>query len=398
MFQHAFDLYPADIHGSSTYQTLLYKITRNDVPFVSLRFHLLALPPYDHPLFQFMAHPRYRWLRHSSFILIGIVLGFKGDIGGVASQRSPEMYRAFILADIWTFIFIMGIMYLLILYLVPKLLFRSKLVMFSASFLVCISAIYFFVWYADYVFLWPVDDMRRPRLQHVELSVLAYIQYCAIGAVLLGSIVGACIFKKWILDMKRFNELQQLNFRTELAQLKSQVNPHFLFNTLNNLFVLTKTDPERAGKVLIKLSELLRYQLYDTTRDRIALSKDIAFIDNFLSLEKVRHENFECSIRKSGDVDTTTLPPFMFIPFVENAVKHGTSGVAKPFIHLEFAVSANRIEFNCINSRSFTPQKLPGGIGLANVRRRLELLYPGRYELNTNDSAETFAVKLTLHS
>src|SRR6185295_11462360 len=154
----------------------------------------------------------------------------------------------------------------------------------------------------------------------------------AVSSVLLGSVIGLRVFKKWINDMQQMNELHQINLKTELEQLKSQVNPHFLFNTLNNLLVLTKTDPEKASQVLLGLSDLLRYQLYDSAREKILLSKDIDFIHNLLSLEKIRKNDFDYNIRTEGNTDGVTLPPFLFIPFVENAIKHGASTVGHSYL------------------------------------------------------------------
>src|SRR5688572_18982903 len=158
---------------------------------------------------------------------------------------------------------------------------------------------------------------------HIQFSLVYFIQIGTVCAVLLGSVVGLKVFKKWIIDVQRMNELHQTNLKTELEQLKSQVNPHFLFNTLNNLLVLTQTDVGKATQVLLGLSDLLRYQLYDSAREKILLSKDIAFIQNVLDLEKIRKNDFDFTIHTEGDIDGHSLPPFLFIPFVENAIKHG---------------------------------------------------------------------------
>src|ERR1700754_574185 len=195
------------------------------------------IAPLNNPLIRFIAEPKFRWLRHTLFILLSLILAFKGDVGAYSDMRTEEAKRAFIIIDILTFIGIEGMIYLLILVLIPKLLFRSKVFLFAISFFILITLIYLLVYYVDWKYLKPLDTNDR-FFQHVEWSLLAYIQYCAISSVLLGSVVGMCIFKKWVNDIQHMNELQQTNLKTELAQLKSQVNPHFLFNTLNNLLVL----------------------------------------------------------------------------------------------------------------------------------------------------------------
>ena len=355
-----------------------------------------SLVLFNNPLIRFIAEPKFRWLRHTLFIVFCLVLGFKGDVGVYNDQRSAEVRRAFLIMDCWTTGSIMAMIYLLLLVLIPKLLFRSRVFLFALCFFVLISLIYVIAYWVDYVYLRPFDGDVATNFQHVELSLMSYIQLCGIATVLLGSIVGIAIFKKWINDVQRMNELQQANLKTELEQLKSQVNPHFLFNTLNNLLVLTKTDLEKASQVLLGLSDLLRYQLYDSTKEKILLSKDIAFIENFLSLEKIRKNDFTSGIRTEGNMDSQMLPPFLFIPFVENAIKHGASTVGHSYLNLHFKIKEGKLYFFSENSKPVVKQKMIGGLGLANIRRRLELLYPGSHTLEITDQADKYTVNLII--
>lgn len=325
-----------------------------------------------------------------------LFLGFKGDVGVYNDPRSLEVRKAFLYMDSWTTFSIIGMIYLLLLVLIPKLLFRSRVFLFAICFFILISMIYFIAWYVDLIYLRPFDGNIATNFQHVDLSFIAYIQLCGIATVLLGSVVGMAIFKKWINDVQRMNELQSINMKTELDQLKSQVNPHFLFNTLNNLLVLTKTDPEKASTVLLGLSDLLRYQLYDSTRDKILLAKDIAFITNFLSLEKIRKNDFSFTIDTQGNMESQMLPPFLFIPFVENAVKHGASTVGHSYLNLNFSIKDKQLHFRSENSKPPVKQQLIGGLGLSNIKRRLELLYPGTHTLDITDSTDKYIVNLII--
>jgi sensor histidine kinase YesM len=352
--------------------------------------------PLKNPIIRFISEPKYRWLRHAFFIVLGFILGFKGDIGVDDEHRAPDLIRALLIVDAITFVFIMGEIYLLLLVLIPKLLFRSKVFLFSISFFVLISLIYFVAWIVDLVFLRPFDTGPVPAIQHVEFSLIAYIQLIAVAGVLLGSVVGLAIFKKWINDVNHMHSLHQTNLKTELEQLKSQVNPHFLFNTLNNLLVLTKTDPEKATQVLLGLSDLLRYQLYDSAKEKILLSKDIEFIHNLLSLEKIRKNDFEYLIETKGNPEGVTLSPFLFIPFVENAIKHGASTVGHSFLRLSFIIGNGRLNFTSENSIPPVKKKSIGGLGLGNVKRRLELLYPGSHQLDISDDSQTYTVNLSI--
>jgi Histidine kinase len=351
-----------------------------------------AIAPFNNPLIRFISAPGYKWLRHTLFIITGLILGFKGDIG-VPNQLSPEMRRAVLMVDSVSFVFILGILYLMLFVFVPKLLFRSKLLWFTLSFIGCIVAVYFCVWSLDNRYLRPVHP---PNMQHIELSIISFIQVGTVCAVLLASVIGLQVFKKWINDVQRMNELQQTNLKAELEQLKSQVNPHFLFNTLNNVLVLTKTDPDKASQVLLGLSDLLRYQLYDSAKDKILLSKDIAFMQNLLALEKIRKNDFEYTIHTEGNVDGQLLPPFLFIPFVENAIKHGASTVGHSYLTLWFRVKGDQLHFQSENSKPAVKRDTIGGLGLGNIKRRLELLYPGTHTLQIADNTDKYIVNLTI--
>jgi len=349
--------------------------------------------PFNNPLIRFISAPGYRWLRHTLFILFGLILAFKGDIGTADQFPSHKAWRAVVFVDCITFIFIMGMIYLLLLVLIPRLLFRSKLILFLLSFFIIVSLIYFAVWLLDLHFLQPLIPDKRT---HIEFSLLYFIQISAITCVLLASVVGMKVFKKWINDVERIHELQQTNLKTELEQLKSQVNPHFLFNTLNNLHVLTRTDPEKASQVILGLSDLLRYQLYDSAREKILLSKDIAFIHNLLSMEKIRKDDFTYEVHSEGKIDGISLPPFLFIPFVENAIKHGASAAGHSYLKLNFRMTPGHLYFYSENSKPATQRSLAGGIGLKNIKRRLELLYPNKHTLEIKEDAEKYIVNLIL--
>jgi sensor histidine kinase YesM len=350
------------------------------------------MTPFNNPLIRFISDNKYRWLRHTLFIVVGLILAFKGDIG-VSDQRSEEVRRAVLLVDSLSFIFILSMLYLLVQVLVPRLLFRSRVFLFTVFFFSIISVIYIVVWLLDHYFLRPVNP---GNMQHIEFSLLHFIQIGTVCAVLLGSVVGLKVFKKWIRDVQRMNELHQTNLKTELEQLKSQVNPHFLFNTLNNLLVLVQTDQQKASQVLLGLSDLLRYQLYDSAREKIVLSKDIAFIHNLLTLEKIRKNDFTYTIHTEGNVDGQTLPPFLFIPFVENAIKHGASTVGHSYLTLNFHVNAKQLHFSSENSKPPVKANTVGGLGLGNIKRRLELLYPGNHTLDITESPDKYIVNLII--
>ncbi|WP_262713765.1 sensor histidine kinase [Pseudobacter ginsenosidimutans] len=161
--------------------------------------------------------------------------------------------------------------------------------------------------------------------------------------------------------------------------------------------MLTKTNPEKASQVLMKLSDLLRYQLYDSARDKVLLTSDIHFLEDLLNLEKVRRDSFDFLISKEGDLSGVQIPPLLFISFVENAVKHNNDATKSSYVNLYFDVRNNELFFRCVNSRPMLkPVNNTGGLGLTNIRRRLELLFPATHDLHIEDDPERYSVTLTI--
>lgn len=207
------------------------------------------------------------------------------------------------------------------------------------------------------------------------------------------------LFKHWMNNNQRINELEAATLQSELKFLKSQINPHFLFNMLNSVYVLIKKGRDEAADILYKLEDLLRYQLNDSSKEKIQLSADIHFLNDFLNLEKIRRDDFSYQISQEGNVNEVWLPPLLFIPFVENAVKHNTDGEQASFIHLFFKVWNNRLVFQCVNSKPATEEfkeGCTGGLGLKNIRRRLELLFPGCHSLEIIEDKQSYTIKLQL--
>lgn len=229
------------------------------------------------------------------------------------------------------------------------------------------------------------------------LNIISSMVSCGL---LIAASSALVLFKHWISNNQRIDELEAATLQSELKFLKSQINPHFLFNMLNNVYVLIKKGRDEAAEVLFKLEDLLRYQLNDSSQEKIQLSSDIRFMNDFLNLEKVRRDNFNYIISKEGDINNVWLPPLLFIPFVENAVKHNTDGENTSFVHLSFTVQNNRLIFRCENSiptpKEEEEETHTGGLGLKNIRRRLELLYPGRHSLEIIEMKQSYTVNLQL--
>lgn len=219
-----------------------------------------------------------------------------------------------------------------------------------------------------------------------------------IALVFIAASTAIKLFQRWIEDSKRISELTKMGMQSELEQLKTQINPHFLFNMLNNANVLTQKDPAKASQVLMTLSDLLRYQLYDSAQNTVLLTSDIHFLNDFLNLEKIRRDQFDFMVSKEGPISGIQIPPFLFITFVENAIKHSLDMDHASFVNLFFEVRNKQLHFVCINSKpaqSYQKNDV-GGLGLINVKRRLALLFGDKHDLRIEDGKELYTVNLSI--
>jgi len=196
---------------------------------------------------------------------------------------------------------------------------------------------------------------------------------------------------------KKALENEKLN--AELRFLKAQINPHFLFNTLNNLYALAFAQSPNTTEVIAKLSQMMRYMIYDSNHLKVPLNKEIEYMENYISLEKLRlNEQIPIDFTVEGDPKTIQLVPLILIAFLENAFKHGVSNNAKDaWIRINIALQGQKLVYTIQNSKLSDKQHEPSGIGLQNVRRRLELSYAGNYSLDIHDEQKRYAVRLEIN-
>jgi sensor histidine kinase YesM len=276
--------------------------------------------------------------------------------------------------------------------LVPRLLFGGSSPMYTLSFAGLIFISFIAILIAQGIFR-SMDQSKYDRMIYIP----QFVQNLFLTTIFLASSTAIKLFQQWIRDTDRINELLRTGMQSELEQLKNQINPHFLFNMLNNANVLTQRDPAKASQMLMKLSDLLRYQLYDSAREKVLLTADIQFLNDSLDLEKIRRDNFEYTVSKAGQISGIQVPPFLFITFVENAIKHSLSPENASFVCIYFDIQNDRLDFVCVNSQPVKrPESVIGGLGLKNVKRRLELLFPQRHQLDINDEDNLYTVKLNI--
>lgn len=333
---------------------------------------------------------RFRLLGHLLLLLLILFLGFQNIHGNFNREG---FHYAFVVS---TLVFALPI-YLSIYWLVPSFLNKHQLVQYWVLFsiIILLSAL------LGLAFLYPLHQQYGIHdfcLQDGRpFSFLSFIH----SVITLMLIASGCtsfeLFRRWIVSDRKIMELEKATKQTELQQLKNQINPHFLFNMLNNANILVKEDAVEASQVLEKLDDLLRYQFNDSARKEVLLKADIQFLVDYLELEKVRRDHFEYQVTTEGELDDVCVPPLLFIPFVENAVKHNPDSNNLSYVHLYFTVRDNELLFRCENSKPPVPVKKEGGIGLVNIRRRLDLLYGPKYVLQIEDKETTYNVNLHLN-
>jgi len=209
------------------------------------------------------------------------------------------------------------------------------------------------------------------------------------------------IFKQWYQFQLSTQQLTQEKLAAELKFLKAQIHPHFLFNTLNNLYALTLKKSDSAPEVVLKLSELLNYMLYDCNAEHVPLSKEVDLLENYIALERIRYgERLDFSYHLKGDMAGHQIAPMLILPFVENSFKHGVSDeIENVWISIDLSIIDGKLTLKVDNSKGenqIEDEDYKRGIGMSNVKRRLELLYEGCYDLKVIDTDVSFLIVLKL--
>jgi two-component system LytT family sensor kinase len=195
---------------------------------------------------------------------------------------------------------------------------------------------------------------------------------------------------------KLLREIEKEKFTAELGLLKAQINPHFLFNTLNSLYALTLKGSEQASKVVLRLSGLMHYMLFEASANKVLLSDEIKYLENYIAIEQIRFaERLELSFQYSGDIEGKCIAPLLLLPFVENAFKHGIEEDSG-WVTINLKVAETRLFLKVQNSCAVQSKQKVRGTGLSNVGRRLDLIYPGNHKLTINQAAGVFEAELQI--
>lgn len=289
----------------------------------------------------------------------------------------------------------------------PAYLFRRKYLHYALLIALCISVITIGQSiYAGYLL------QRYPGADLLDFSPVSFSMrlgsdfwtacFLTLPSVLLFTIFPAL----WrlimqLLKVNRQNEvIRQQQTQAELDLLKSQINPHFLFNVLNSIYSLSLKKSDKTPAVVLQLSEILRYMLYETGQGFVSLEKEVSVLRDYLQLEKIRISN-SSNIQLEADIDDRPykIAPAILITFAENAIKHGIDSMSgNAYLHITIKAEQDMLYFSCRNNyKKIAGREQKGGIGIANVKKRLELLYPGTHKLSIEDEHDIFSVSLTIN-
>lgn len=325
----------------------------------------------------------YWWIRHVIFWLV-IYL----DVFTYIYDYTPDLKQE-LLTDVFSLALDIALVYFNIYYLLPKFALKDKMFQFAAFtfltlFIVCSLNVYaenlLYETEEDYSYAWSIYYTGL-----FTLSVIA-------------PAIAIKIAKHFYNESHRTSELEKSNLKSELNYLKKQINPHFLFNSLNNIYIMSKEKSEKTPETILQISDLMRYQTYDAAKEKVRLSKEIEFLDNYLKLEQIRRDNLHIKSSVAGNVDTVLIEPLIFLPFVENACKYSakTDG-SQEEIHINWSRNETTLNFNIDNEKGYIPAKSEhSGFGLENVKKRLELLYPNKYTLNIDENDKLYSVDLRI--
>jgi two-component system, LytTR family, sensor kinase len=276
---------------------------------------------------------------------------------------------------------------------IPRLLAKKKVGLYILTLAACMTAIALY-------YLWIQITFHTKYFYENDWFKYWIINRSSMNALLALTVSSSLkMTKEWFKNERLKKEMENEKLVSELAFLKSQVNPHFLFNNLNNIYSLANKKSDDAGRAIVMLSELMRYMLYDSSAEKIGLEKEVEYLKNYIELQKLRiRGEAEIFFDIEGSMVGKNIEPMLLEPFVENAFKHSDIFQRNSSIFIELKVTEDSIYFKVKNSvgRIKHSKDKNSGIGLQNIRRRLKLLYPQRHNLTIEENPDHFTVELNL--
>jgi two-component system sensor histidine kinase AlgZ len=354
---------------------------------------LLKLYPVNSFLYtEFIFSSGYRVWRHIAYWTFHILVWavFWVIMGDPASFGNQLVNIA-----MWVPMYI-GFGYPLIYIAIPYLLMKGRYLQFFLTMLGWgIAGLYIAEAYTRYVFI-PLHhalglDSILPRFLELYTSYLAM-------ATAAASVMVIKLYKLWIIKQRAWTKMQREKLSAELELLKTQVHPHFLFNSLGSIYSFSMQGSSKTPGLILKLSSLLSYMLYDSKAEEVRLEKELEMMKNYVDLEEDRHgSKMEISWNMEGNAGGQMIAPLLLLPFFENAFKHGISkDIQQPWLAVDLMIQKNWLTCKIANSKSEDIDYQEDGAGISNVRKRLDFIYPGKYELKLDDGGYFFVATLQI--
>ncbi|HZH38004.1 MAG TPA: histidine kinase [Flavisolibacter sp.] len=292
--------------------------------------------------------------------------------------------------------------YSLIYYATPRLLLKGKYLQTA----VAVMGLFLITGFiSSLISVYVLSDIRfyifgiKSLPRHNEINLYLGLMAGLRGGITVGGMAAAIkLMKFWYVKEQRNLQLQKENISAQLQLLKAQVHPHFLFNTLNNIYSSTQVTSPEGANMIMGLSGLLRYMLYECNQPLVPLTREVKMLEEYIALEKIRYgNNLDINVELPPAETGVSIAPLLLLPFVENSFKHGTSNMLEqPWISLTITVEGDWLKMKLLNGMAGEEKKEPCGIGLKNVRQRLAFLYPDKHTLSITSEEEIFIVNLKL--
>ncbi|MDN3587480.1 sensor histidine kinase [Pedobacter aquatilis] len=329
---------------------------------------------------------------HSIFwaiLVIGAIVIMLSNNSNVTLKRELISFGLFGLLNVSMF-------YINYIFLIPELIKkRKKYWIYLLIFFLSIGIVAFI---KTLIAVLNPADMMVVRGQKNDFNLNEYfVLKCFVGGFFL---ISSCIIKfviDWFATERIQRNLESERREMELQFLKSQLNPHFLFNSLNNIYSLAYQKSDKTADAIMKLSEIMRYMIYESNTPTVALSKEVDYLKNYIELQKIRFKDGAfIEMTLNGEIDDQKIVPLMLISFVENAFKHGVVTDVNEPVKIDIIANQKILHFSVINKKNNQNKDAQGGVGLPNVERRLQLIYPDRYKLNVVNSPTHYTCELMI--
>ena len=332
----------------------------------------------QHLIYDFLLGMRFRIWRH---ILLILVIAFVATSGvlSVFGESYPILGSKIYCILLLSLVLDLVIIYFNLYILVPRLLLKGKylqyiLVLFVSVFiflLINMGGEYCIFKHENIIF-----EESSPFYSKVNL-IIEFLTSFVTYTILIVSISMTRLFENWLINVQRVSQLEVKDLRSQLEDMKEKVSPSFLSRILKRTASLAVSEPQESSDMLLKLSKILRYQLYDCSRDKVLLSSEIIFLTNYLNLEKAYFNNFDFEIDKNGDISHVFIPALLFLPFIQESILHIQKQNKKPILKLYFGAENGELEFTLDNGTVYT--------NYSDTSHRLELLYPNQYSFKVKE-------------